>query len=227
MSKSSVKKSKYLKRGLRKREIITKIGRLYPTTEPAEGGLLRPQSIPKELRQFVPTNVLAESGASGLSAKLKPTTFEGLKEASANDSHQYATANLRLSNNIEIGVEVCNTLVQDSNKHLESLKSMDLPDRAKIDLLNLVGNMTLLNKTVFDLKSTNNDFLNLSLTQYNQALQDRKEAWVNSTHLPVGVKNELKNADHVQPEKTDPAETRLSMLADREVKFLEEHNQIL
>ena len=137
----------------------------------------------------MPNNVLAESGASGLTAKLKHTTFEGIKETSAIDCHQFATANLRLSNNIEIGVEVCNTLIQDSSKHLESLKAMDLPDRAKIDLLNLVGNMTLLNKTVFDLKSTNNNFLKLSLAQYNHALQDRKEAWVNSTHLPIGVKN--------------------------------------
>ena len=78
----------------------------------------------------MPSNVLQESGASGLTAKLKPTTVEGLKETAANDSHQYATTNLRLSNNIEIGVEVCNTLIQDSNKHLESLKAMDLHDRA-------------------------------------------------------------------------------------------------
>ena len=87
--------------------------------------------------------------------------------------------------------------------------------------------MALLNNKVFDLKSTNNDFLNLSLTQYNQALQERKEAWVNSTHLPEGVKTDLRNADHVKPEKTDPAGTRLSMLAPQEARALEEHNQML
>ena len=225
VSKSGINRSK-AKKWTRK-EVITKIVKLYPTTQPAEGGLLQPCTVPKELRQLVPNNVLQESGASGLTARLKPTTFEGSKETAAIDSYQYATTNLRLSNNIEIGVEVCNTLVQDSNRHLESLKALDLPDQAKIDILNIVGNLTLLNKTVFDLKSTNNDYLKLSLAQYNQALQNRKEAWVNSTHLPIGVKNELKAADDVQPKKSDPAETRLSMLADTEVKFLQEHNQIL
>ena len=122
---------------------------------------------------------------------------------------------------------MCNTLVQGTSKHIESLKELDLPDQAKIAILNMVSNMTLLNKTIFDLKSTNNDYLKLSLAQYNQALQSRKEAWVNSTHLPIGVKNELKAADDVQPKKSDPPETRLSMIGDTEVKFLQEHNQIL
>ena len=55
----------------------------------------------------------------------------------ATDSYQYATAGLRLSNNLEIGVEVCHTLAEDANKHIQNLKAMDLPDEAKIELLNL------------------------------------------------------------------------------------------
>ena len=77
------------------------------------------------------------------------------------------------------------------------LKSVDLPDQAQIALAQLSRNMALLNNSVFDVKSTNNDLLNLSLAQYNKALDDRREAWIKSTHLPQGVKNDLKNSDHV------------------------------
>ena len=150
-----------------------------------------------------------------------------VRESTAVDSHQYATTNLRLANNIEIGVEVCGTLVRNTQKDIESLKEMDLPDQAKFTLLSMVSNMTLMDKTIFDLKSTNNDYLKLSLAQYNQALNSRKEAWVNSTSLPQGVKNELKAADNAQPKRTDPPETRLSMLGETEVRFLQEHNQML
>ena len=75
VSCSSVKTKKSVKR---RKDMVTKVGHLYPTTEPAEGGLLQPRFIPKELRQFVPTNVLAESGASGQSARLRPSTFESI-----------------------------------------------------------------------------------------------------------------------------------------------------
>ena len=81
--------------------------------------------------------------------------------------------------------------------------------------------------TVFDIKSTNNDFLNLSLSQYNKSLTDRRDAWIDSTHLPIGVKRELKMGDHVSPQLTDEADTRLSMLGQQEVRALEEHHQIL
>ena len=100
-------------------------------------------------------------------------------------------------------------------------------DQARFALLSMTNNMTLLDKAVFDLKSTNNDFLKMSLAQYNQALQSRKEAWINASYLPQGVKNELKAADNVQPKRTDPPETRLSMLGETEVKFLQEHHQII
>ena len=67
----------------------------------------------------------------------------------------------------------------------------------------------------------------MSLAQYNKALDDRREAWVNSTHLPQSVKNDLKNADHTKPELSDPRDTRLPMLAQQEVRALKEHHQML
>ena len=98
---------------------MKKVTHLYPTTQPAEGGLLQPRVIPKELRQFVQVNVLAEPGASGFTARLKPTTFEGLKETSALSCHAFAMANFRISNNLKIGAEVCGALIEQSKSQLE------------------------------------------------------------------------------------------------------------
>ena len=58
------------------------------------------------------------------------------------------------------------------------LKSCDLPDEAKLALAQLNRNMALMANTVYDLKSTNNDLLKVSVGQYNQSLDNRREAWV-------------------------------------------------
>ena len=49
-------------------------------------------------------------------------------------------------------------------------------------------NMALMSNIVYNLKSTNNDLLKVSLAQYNQALDDRREDWVNVVQLPTGIK---------------------------------------
>ena len=63
----------------RKVDVIKRMAKIYPTTEPAESGVLQPRLVPKELRQFVPANLLLDGGASSLSARLKPSTLEGEK----------------------------------------------------------------------------------------------------------------------------------------------------
>ena len=63
--------------------------------------------------------MLADSGASSLSASLRPTAFEGGKESAAITSHGFAAANIRISNNLEIGDEVCNTLVKPTTQGFE------------------------------------------------------------------------------------------------------------
>ena len=56
ISISGEKQSKNTK--ARKRQFVQRLCKWYPTTEPAEGGLLQPRSVPQELRQFAsPTNV--------------------------------------------------------------------------------------------------------------------------------------------------------------------------
>ena len=63
--------------------------------------------------------------------------------------------------------------------------------------------------------------------QYNQALDDGREAWVNSAQLPQGIKKDLKNAAHAKPVLGDLAHDRLPMLAQQEVNILDEHHQML
>ena len=210
-----------------KKGFINKVTHFYSTTQPAEGGLLQPRVVPKELRRYVPVNLLAEPDASGCTARLKPNTLEGLRESSALSSHAFATASLRISNNLELGAQACNTVLQQSRSQLNVLRALDLPQEAKVALAHLNRNLALMNNTVFDMKSTNSDLLHLSVSQYNKALTDRRNAWVESTHLALGVKRELIRSDLVSPQLTDQAGIRLSMWGTQDLEALEEHYQIL
>ena len=51
ISISEVNQSKKTK--AKKRQFVSQLQKWYPTTEPAEGGLLQPRSVPKELSQCV------------------------------------------------------------------------------------------------------------------------------------------------------------------------------
>ena len=81
--------------------------------------------------------------------------------------------------------------------------------------------------SVYDLKSTNNDLLKVSVGLYNQSLDSRREAWVNIAQLPPAMKKELKTGYHVKPTQNDPQGQPLSILAQNEVNILEEHQTML
>ena len=85
---------------------------------------------------------------SGQSVKLAKTSIEGVKESAALKSQELASSGIRLANNLEIGVEVCSNLIQQSRQSLEVLKEVDLPDSAKLALAQLNSNMTLMTNTV-------------------------------------------------------------------------------
>ena len=73
-----------------------------------------------------------EGGASGNTIKLARNSVEGMKEAAALKSQELASSGIRLANNLEIGVEVCSNVIQQSRQSLELLKELDLPDSAKL-----------------------------------------------------------------------------------------------
>ena len=58
---------------------------------------------------------MSEGGASSESARIKPNSVEGEKNA-ALAAQGFASLGIRLANNVEVGVEVCGALVQQSKQ---------------------------------------------------------------------------------------------------------------
>ena len=53
-----------------------------------------------------------DGGSSSQSAHLKPVTIDGANKSAAINAQAFASCGIRLANNFEVGVEVCNTLIQ-------------------------------------------------------------------------------------------------------------------
>ena len=209
-----------------KRDFSKMIAKFYPTTEPAESTVFKPRSVPRALRQFVPQNALYQGGASGNTITLNRNSVEGMKEAAALKSQELSSSGIRLANNLEIGVEVCSNVIQQSRQSLELFKELDLPDSARLALSQLNSNMTVLTNTVYDMKSTSNDLLKVSAGHYQYSLDSRREAWVNTALIPPGIRNELKAGKHVKPTALDIHDQPLSMLAQDQVAILEDYQQL-
>ena len=77
-----------------------------------------------EANPFVDDSKLANLGASGRALRLKSSTSEGAKEVSVIKAHEQACAFIRLANNIEIGMEVCASLVNRSKQSFLSFFSL-------------------------------------------------------------------------------------------------------
>jgi len=204
-----------------------KISKYYPTTQPAESGILQPRVIPKDLLTFVSPASLQEVGASGRKAHLKKGTAEGNKEAAAVESHKQACSYLRLANNTEIGVDVASSLLDKAQASVdEALSPSNVPAKSQYALLDLHRTVALLRNTVFDLKSTNNDLMQAVVSQYNHSVTDRREAWLSASSLPKGTVNELKLTDLPKPSLADP-EQPLSLFGSVGSQVLQEQAEIL
>ena len=92
-----------------KTSALKKIHTLYPTTEPAETGLLALRKVPNEILHHVPQQKVVS--ALGTGNTLKRNTYQGVQERAAIQSFKYSTAAMRLSNNMEIGVEAQGSLI--------------------------------------------------------------------------------------------------------------------
>ena len=110
---------------------------------------------------------------------------------------------------------------------VEVVQSCDLPDNAKIAIAQMTRTMALMSNAIYDMKSTNNDLLQLSVGQYKSSLDQRKEAWVNSARLPIGLKRELKQSNHVKPHQANPHDQPLAMLDENAIKMLDDQQQML
>jgi hypothetical protein len=173
--------------------------RYYPTTEAAETSLFQPRAVPRELVQMVHPDKVATGGVSGRAATLKNNTNHGAKEEAANRSFNQACGYIRLANNFELDAEVAHTLIRKVTKYTGRLGALELPPEADLILEEIAQKIQLLNATVFDISSTNADFLKSAIAQYQSALINKREAWISSAGVQPGAAKELRTMDFPKP----------------------------
>ena len=206
-----------------RKKILTNTSKFYMTTEPAESGFLQPRTIPRELLHHVNPNKLNKKGASGKSATLTTNIKQGVKESQALASFKHAANSIRIANNMEIGIEAQGSLIKRCQRNIAKIKEFDVPEEVQGYLGSLNTSLQLMNQTLFDIKSSNNDLMKMSLGQYNQSLTDRREAWLTATDLPIGLVQELKDSDQTFNLSSDQ-KGPLQMFNQQDINMLKDYN---
>ena len=206
-----------------RKRILVNTSKYYATTEPAESGFLQPRTIPRELLLHVHPNKLNNKGASGNSAALSKTSKEGVKETQALGSFKHAANSIRLANNMEIGIEAQGSLIKRCQRNINKIKEYEVPEEVQGLLGSLNTSLHIMNQTLFDLKSSNNDLMKMSLGQYNQSMTDRREAWLAATDLPIGMVQELRDSNHTYSNMSDQ-KGPLKMFSDTDIQMLKDFN---
>ena len=205
----------------KQKPFLKKMEKFYPTTEPAESGLLGIRKVPNEILYHVPTSKLG--ALSGSTPTLNKHFVEGTKETAAIQSFKYSAAALRLSNNMEIGVEAQGSLINRCASSLDKIKEVpDLPRAVLNQVGSIQSSLALMKQTMFDLKATNNDLLQLALGQYNESLVSRREAWLTATDLPKNLVQDLKNSELPKPLVSD-SKGQVSMFHQYQMSAIKEH----
>jgi hypothetical protein len=213
-------------RDRRPKDPFNLIPRFYPTTEPAESGVLQNRDVPKQLVNLVKDSKLVTQGTSGRKAQLRTSTPEGAKEEAARRSFKQASSYIRLVNNFEIDVEVMTKLsgqISSIVSDLENIKGLPLPAKAKVSQLS--QKVRLIQKSIYDVKSTNSDFARASLYQYQSSLYDRRNAWIQGSMVLRGTAEELKVADYPRPTSSDSA-GKLPMFGQEGTGVLTEYDEL-
>jgi hypothetical protein len=208
----------------RPRDPFSLFPKFYPTTEPAESGILQCRHVPREVVDLVPNSKLVKPAASGRKAILKNSIAEGAKDEAAQRSFRQACGYIRLANNLEIDVEVMQNLMRQIGSIVSDLdKVRDLPTVAKAKVLQLSQKVRLMDRTIFDVQSSNADLARGSLYQYQSALYDRRSAWISASMILTGAASELKGADYPRPSPQD-AVGGLDMFGPEGTKVLKEYD---
>jgi hypothetical protein len=210
----------------RSKDPFQRLPKFYPTVEPAESGILQNRPVPRELLSYVHKDNLVKSGASGRIAKLVDTIPEGAKEHAAIQSFKQATGYIRLANNIEIDVEMCQTLIKSISSLSKDVDDMKgLPKGASSKMLQIAQKVRLLDKVVYDVQSSNADLVRSSLHQYQKSLVDRRNAWISAADLQQGTAAELRRADFPKPTHHDDPEM-LDMFGCEGMAVLKENDEV-
>jgi hypothetical protein len=213
-------------RDRRPRDPFNLLKKYYPTSEPAESGVLQTRDVPRELVDLVLPSKLMVPGASGRKAALKNTSAEGAREEAAKISLGQSSGYIRLANNFEIDSEVLKTLSDQVSGIVEDLEKVrGLPVVAKAKVLQLSQKVRLMDKAIFDVRATNADFARCALSQYQSALSDRRSAWISASLVLKGTASELKGADYPRPSQSDTV-GRLDMFGPEGAQVLKEYDQL-
>jgi chemotaxis protein histidine kinase CheA len=198
--------------------------KFYPTTEPAESGILQGRPVPREVVDLVSNSRLIKPAASGRKAILRNSSAEGAKDEAAQRSFKQACGYIRIANNVEIDVEVMQNLMRQIGSIVSDLdKVRNLPVVAKAKILQLSQKVRLMDRTIFDVQSSNADLARGSLYQYQSALFDRRSAWISASMILKGAAAELKGADFPRPSAQDEA-GGLDMFGPEGTKVLKEYD---
>jgi hypothetical protein len=208
----------------RPRDPFSLFPKFYPTTEPAESGILQSRHVPREIVDLVPKTRLVKPAASGRKAILKNSMADGAKDEAAQRSFRQACGYIRLANNLEIDIEVMQNLMRQIGSIVSDLEKVrTLPTVAKAKVLQLSQKVRLMDRTIFDVQSSNADLARGSLYQYQSALYDRRSAWISASMILNGAAAELKGADFPRPSAQDEAGT-LDMFGPEGTKVLKEYD---
>jgi hypothetical protein len=210
----------------RTRDPFNLLKKYYPTSEPAESGVLQGRDVPRELIDLVIPSRLVVPGASGRKAILKNSSAEGAKEEAAKVSLSQASGYIRLTNNLEIDSEVMQTLSDQVQSIVSDLEKVcGLPAVAQAKVMQLSQKVRLMGKAVYDVRATNADFARCALSQYQIALNDRRSAWISASMVLKGTASELRGADYPRPSQND-AVGRLDMFGPVGSQILKEYDQL-
>ena len=203
--------------------LLKKVKKYYPTTEPAESGLLNVRKVPSEIINQVPPYKVSHRNMQD--PVLNTKFVEGATENAALQSFKYSSSAMRIANNLEIGVEAQGSLINRCFTAIE--KITDTPTDLSPFVLNQLGSLQnslrLMKQTMFDIKSSNNDLLQLALGQYNDSMLQRRNAWLSATTLPASVVNQLKSSSMAKPDPSNES-GQLPMFEQRHLDSIKTHS---
>jgi len=201
------------------------IERFYKTSESEEKQLLNIRSVPKCLTAQVPEKALQTPGLSEQQSRLHPKSKWGVKERLAWDAHRESCSYLRLTNNMQLSLTALESQLEDCRLQVELLssRSSEEEDRTSVDQAteSLIHRFNVMSLALTDLSYMNVDFLKLASYQYGKSLKDRADAWIQSTTLPVPVKQGLTKSDLATP--VEGASVPLHIISNDAQKLIKDY----
>jgi hypothetical protein len=208
--------------GKPRKDPMTLIDKFYVTMANVEKSVLSPRVVPSLLIPEVDKTKLQNSGASGSDIRLSQNSTAGQKEVDALKELKQASTLMRVANNQELGLQALNVVAKQVNDNLDLLTAAEgVPPQFLESYQAMQASMLSFLTVHQDLCQGNTNLAKLVLYQYVQAVKDRRHAWLTSSKLPTGLRNELLKLpiDILQPGADEP----LALLNAKSVTLLKDY----